>query len=233
GRNHYPQDIEETAQNAHPALRPSCVAAFRVEVEDEEQLAIVAEVDRQRYQEWKQAGSPAAAFVETLEAIRLAVAEAHDLQAHTLVLIKPGTIPKTTSGKIRRSHCRELWLKGGLELVDHATGPQLLQALARKPAPPEAQTPRTATEQTVATIWQEVLGLKHVGFRERFVELGGESVTAAHVLHRVNEHFGLRLSLEEAFAAHTVEELAALIERHRPASASDAPALRRQVTHEL
>src|SRR5215203_472431 len=100
GRNHYPQDIEVTAEESHPALRPGCGAAFAVDIEGEERLIVIQEVDRRR-----EAEAEAAA-----EAIRRAVAEQHEVQVHEVVIVRAGTIPKTSSGKIQRHAARAAWL---------------------------------------------------------------------------------------------------------------------------
>ncbi|HXU43886.1 MAG TPA: fatty acyl-AMP ligase, partial [Thermoanaerobaculia bacterium] len=114
GRNHYPQDLELTAERSHPALRPGCGAAFSVERpaawasgEIEERLVIVHELERGR-----QAEAEAAQ-----EAIRSAIAEEHEVRVEDVVLIRVGTLPKTSSGKIQRRACRQLYLDGGLDVV--------------------------------------------------------------------------------------------------------------------
>jgi acyl-CoA synthetase (AMP-forming)/AMP-acid ligase II/aryl carrier-like protein len=107
GRNHYPQDIELTVEKAHPALRPSYVAAFSVEVAEEERLVVVQEVKRHH----RSGGD------EVVAAIRQAVAEHHDLHVHAVALIRTGTIPKTSSGKIQRKACRAEFLSGSLDVV--------------------------------------------------------------------------------------------------------------------
>jgi natural product biosynthesis luciferase-like monooxygenase protein len=117
GRNHYPQDIELTVEQSHPALRPSCGAVFSVEIAGEEQLAIVQEVERTHLR--KLNGNDAIA------AIRKAVAEQHDLKAHAILLLKTGTLPKTSSGKVQRSACRDNFLAGSLDVVaDWSVNPQ-------------------------------------------------------------------------------------------------------------
>jgi acyl-CoA synthetase (AMP-forming)/AMP-acid ligase II len=104
GINHYPQDIERTAQAAHPALRTNCGAAFSVTDErGEETLVIVQEIERTE----RNRIDPA----EIRGLIRENVTEQHELFARHIVLIKPGALPKTTSGKIQRSLARKLWLK--------------------------------------------------------------------------------------------------------------------------
>ena len=109
GRNHYPQDIELTVEQSHPALQPDAGAVFSVEVEGEERLVVVQEVKRQ--------------FVRNLPvddivtAIRQAVAENHELQTYAIVLIKTGSISKTSSGKIQRHVSRAEFLAGSLTVV--------------------------------------------------------------------------------------------------------------------
>ncbi len=110
GMNHYPQDIERTMENNHPALRPNCGAAFTVSSDDdEEQLILVQEVERtQRHR---------AATEEIIGCIREAVTNEHEIAVHQIVLLPPGAIPKTTSGKIQRNLTRKLWLENRLEVV--------------------------------------------------------------------------------------------------------------------
>jgi acyl-CoA synthetase (AMP-forming)/AMP-acid ligase II len=108
GINHYPQDIERTVQVAHPALRPNCGAAFAVAGESgEETLVIVQEIERTE----RNRIDPA----EMKGLIRENVTEQHELFARHIVLIKPGALPKTTSGKIQRSLARKLWLERRFE----------------------------------------------------------------------------------------------------------------------
>jgi acyl-CoA synthetase (AMP-forming)/AMP-acid ligase II len=110
GVNHYPQDIEMTMQDAHPALRKNGGAAFAiVDQRGEERLVLVQEVERtQRLQ-------ISTSEVETR--IREAVGTEHDVAAHRIVLIRPGSLPKTTSGKIQRSLTRELWQRNELDVL--------------------------------------------------------------------------------------------------------------------
>lgn len=108
GSNHYPQDIELTVEASHPALQPSSGAAFSVTENGKEQLVIVHEVTRQGRQ---------ADANEVAAAIRQAISEKHDLQTFAIVLVKPMSIPKTSSGKIQRRATKTAFLEGGLEVV--------------------------------------------------------------------------------------------------------------------
>jgi len=110
GRNNYPQDIELTVQNSHPALRPSCGAAFTVENKGEEKLVVVQEVERT----WLRKVD----IDEVKRAIRKAVVQEYDLQVYAIALIRTGSLPKTSSGKIQRRGCRAKFLEGSLEILD-------------------------------------------------------------------------------------------------------------------
>ncbi|HZH79603.1 MAG TPA: fatty acyl-AMP ligase, partial [Archangium sp.] len=108
GRNHYPQDLELTVERSHPALRPGCGAAFAIDGTGGERLVIVQEVDPRKLPEKPE---------EVLGAVRQALAEAHEVQLHALVLLEPGSILKTSSGKIQRRACREGFLQRALRPV--------------------------------------------------------------------------------------------------------------------
>jgi acyl-CoA synthetase (AMP-forming)/AMP-acid ligase II len=130
GRNYHPQDIEQTVEQSHPAIRPSCCAAFSMEVEGEERLVIAAEIEPSyspRPNGSAHAGDGEAApeaepdaaagarggrrrtldAADVTRAIRQAVAATHEVQAHEVVLLKAGNVPKTSSGKIRRHDCKK------------------------------------------------------------------------------------------------------------------------------
>ncbi len=109
GLNHYPQDIEYTVEASHPAVRKGGGAAFSVEVENEERLVIAQEIDRTFLRKSN--------TDEIIGAIRQALSEEHELQTYAVLLLKPGSIPKTSSGKIQRQVCAALYLEGGWETI--------------------------------------------------------------------------------------------------------------------
>ena len=126
-RTHHPQDIEATVEQSHAVLRPHCVAAFAVEIEGEERLVVVQEVEHRMYQRLddhernKSRGSrrpPRHLNVDTVIGnICQAVAEKHDVQVSAVLLLRAGSIPKTSSGKIRRHACRIGFLNHTLDVV--------------------------------------------------------------------------------------------------------------------
>ncbi len=111
GQNHYPEDVEHTAERAHPALRPSGGAAFAIDDgdnDDQEHLVVLYEVDTR-------AGEPDVADIAA--AVRRAVSERHKIEVYAVVLVPKGSVPKTTSGKVRRLACRDRYLAGAMPLV--------------------------------------------------------------------------------------------------------------------
>lgn len=109
GLNHHPHDIEQTVERCAPGLRSGCGAAFSVDVAGEEQVVVINELTP-RYKNLDLAAIVAG--------IREAVALEHDLQVYSVALIAAGSIPKTSSGKIRRRACREAFINGSLEVIE-------------------------------------------------------------------------------------------------------------------
>ena len=109
GRNHYPQHIETTVENSHPVLRPNHGAAFSIDVNGEEQLIVAHEVNRTSLRNLN--------VDEVIGAIRQTVAEQNLANVYGVALLKTGTIPKTSSGKIQRRACQSKFLDRTLDVV--------------------------------------------------------------------------------------------------------------------
>ncbi len=107
GSNHYPQDIETTVENSHVLLRQGNVAAFSVDINNEEQLIVVKEARAKKNINWK----------EVIESIKKAILEAHNVQPYSIVLIQPKTIFKTSSGKIQRNATKKAFMENKLDIV--------------------------------------------------------------------------------------------------------------------
>jgi acyl transferase domain-containing protein/acyl-CoA synthetase (AMP-forming)/AMP-acid ligase II/NAD(P)-dependent dehydrogenase (short-subunit alcohol dehydrogenase family)/acyl carrier protein/SAM-dependent methyltransferase len=133
GANHYPQDIEVTARKSHPALQPDGGAAFSVECDGEERLVLVQELIRHHK----------ANLEEVVNAILEAVADIHGIPIHALLLVKPNSIPKTSSGKIQHAAARSMYLEGSFR-VEH----EWRQPSEATPVQQTSQTP-TGVEPSV------------------------------------------------------------------------------------
>ena len=108
GRNHYPQDIERSMEESHPALRASAGAAFTIDIAGEERLILVQELEARD-------ARTGVDWADITVEIRRAVVSNHDLVPHAILLVRAGTIPKTTSGKIQRQLLRQWYLAGELD----------------------------------------------------------------------------------------------------------------------
>ncbi|HEX8352282.1 MAG TPA: AMP-binding protein, partial [Pyrinomonadaceae bacterium] len=235
GRNLYPQDIEYTVESRHPSLRPGCGAAFSVTVGDEERVVVVQEVDR------RLEGAEADAVVVDIFG---AVAQEHELSVHDVVLIRAGSIPKTSSGKIQRHACREGYLAGSLDAVTR-----------RAPGPPEtaegaAEGAAVAAAGEAVLRREDLIALDAVGrrasvedflkgeaarvlrlprtrldARQPLVSLGMDSLAAVELKHAVEERLGVSISLsallDEAGVAEVADEI--LRELEQAAAAPRSP----------
>lgn len=109
GRNLYPSDIEYCVEHAHAALRTDNSAAFAVDIDGDEQLVIVAEVER--------AQRLSLDTESVINAIRQAVTTEFEVPPYAVVLLKTGSIAKTSSGKIQRSACRAAFVDGSINAI--------------------------------------------------------------------------------------------------------------------
>jgi acyl-CoA synthetase (AMP-forming)/AMP-acid ligase II len=119
GSNYYPQDIELTVEKSHPALRSGCGAVFTVESNGRERLIVVQEVKRSYL---RNLGTD-----EIIGNICQAVTFQHELRVHKALLLRTGTIPKTSSGKIQRNACRKAFLEGTFAILAEGNGASTLR----------------------------------------------------------------------------------------------------------
>ncbi|PSL57529.1 acyl-CoA synthetase (AMP-forming)/AMP-acid ligase II [Saccharothrix carnea] len=107
GRNHYPQDVEAVVEEADDVVRRGHVAAFAVPSLDGEAMVVVAErsskVPRQAVDQ-----------ARVRARVRAAVARHHDVRVRDVLVVEPGSVPRTSSGKLSRAACRALYLGGQL-----------------------------------------------------------------------------------------------------------------------
>ena len=209
GRNLYPQDVELTAEGAHPDLRPGGGAAFAVEAVEnggEERLVIVHEVGRRRGERVE----------EIAEAVRRAVAAEHEAQVHEVVLIRQGGLPKTSSGKVQRRLCRELYLQGELPVVGRsalaAADPAPEIAIALEPGALAALEPAERREMLAAWLRERaaaVLGVAASSISTQpLTALGLDSLTAVELKGSVEAALGLTVPLADLLQGIGVEGLA-------------------------
>ncbi|WP_240359708.1 non-ribosomal peptide synthetase [Pyxidicoccus trucidator] len=206
GLNHYPQDIERTVERSHPALRPGSGAAFSVEAGGEERLVIVYEVSA------KLAGN---GLDEVLEAIRRAVSLQHELAVHAVELLEPGTVPKTSSGKIQRHACRAGFVAGELQPLARFTQSGAAGNGSAAPGLEAARAPLSPLGQAVAEEVSRVLGHPAPEASEPLLL---DSLSSVELQHRLQARLKATVPLTRLLRGASLEELVTEVETALAAS---------------
>ncbi|MEM9185487.1 MAG: AMP-binding protein [Planctomycetota bacterium] len=238
GRNYYPQDIEQTAEAADPAVLPG--AAFSVEwgadpdrvdpdraaAAGEERLVLVCQIDRS----CRDGSRPA-----LVDAIRRAVLTEHEIDPAAVVLIRQGSLPVTSSGKVQRSLCRDRYQAGELTTL-HAWQATTAKAAGRAaPAPPELAglSIEAAAERIEEWMLEWLVDRADLEVtasdRDRpFAELGLDSLTAVELSGELEQAIAVPLPPIIAWNHPTPAALARyLAEQSRPAADAAADAATR------
>jgi amino acid adenylation domain-containing protein len=211
GRNHYPQDIEAAAEAAHPTLRTRRGAAFTIEGELADRIVLVQEVT----------GTSAVTQAEVTTAIRAAVVRAHGIDLDEIVLVRRGSVPRTTSGKTRRLAARDRY-------ADDGFGP----VLASWPQPGRGRAAgRPDFDPRIVAAAARVLGRSPLDLdvRRSLVAHGLDSVRAAELRVVLAQEAGLDLALPDLLGDASIVQLsvlarqsaAALVNADPPAAADE------------
>jgi amino acid adenylation domain-containing protein len=207
GRNHYPQDIERTVELSHIALRHGCGAAFSIEVSGEERLVVVQELKSHR----------ASNANEAITRIRAAISDEHELAVFVVVLIKTATIPKTSSGKVRRRACREEFLRGVLSVIAEwreTVAKGGAQELAEIAMPP----PRSAEEIEGWLKAQLALttgtSADEIAVHRPIASYGLDSLAAVTLAHRIESVLGVRLPFADLLQDNSLAQFTTLLGQH-------------------
>lgn len=209
GRNLYPQDLEQTAEMSHRALRISGSAAFTVPTEREERLVIVQELEFRQKPDLE----------AVIAAIRREIAETHEVEVYAVALIKPGSIPKTTSGKIQRRACRQAYLTGQLSLVEHNVLAAPIAPVSTQPVislSPD-QLLRKASEDRpglLATYLQHQIAqslqcsFDQVQLHYPLTSLGLDSLRVMTLKGQIEADLGVEIAIADFFKGITPDQLA-------------------------
>lgn len=205
GRNLYPQDIELTAERSHKTLRVGSVAAFAVEVEKEERLVVVQELEFRAKPD----------IDEVTAAIRQAITEEHEVEVYAVILIKAGTIPKTSSGKIQRRATKAGFLAGTLEVVGSSIL-EITQTTEREEVLTgrEFLTLEPKQQQKLLNFYlqklvAQVIRVKpsQINLEQPLGSLGLDSLKVFELKNRIEVDFGVTLPVAKLFDNTGISEL--------------------------
>lgn len=213
GENHYPQDIEKTVQNVSELFRKGGGAAFSIDINGQERLVVIQELLREGMRE-RNKDQVIAAIART----QAAIAEIHHLELYDLVLVKYGSISKTTSGKIQRYMNRKHYLNNELSTLYTLLDDQCINELQSHR---DYVEPGSEIEKELCLIWQEVLGVECVGMADNFFHLGGNSLLAAKLVVRVKEKFQVDFPLDTFFTLSSIKNMAIAIDEQEPKMTDD------------
>ncbi|WBS03684.1 AMP-binding protein [Pseudoduganella sp. SL102] len=208
GRNVYPADAEDAAARSHPALDPAGIAAFGIDDTDGadgEQLVLACELRRD---------SRHTDPVQVERAVQAALADMLALRAAHVVLLRPGALPRTTSGKISRSAARDAWLAGTLAVIAR---PAVAAAEGMQEIMHEA--PLLAIAARLAGV---PAGQVDAGWT--LGELGIDSLASVELLLALEHELGATVPAGCLAPDLSLEQLQALLAPAGPGAAGDLPA---------
>ena len=209
GQNYYPQDIELTVEQSHPILQPGSGAAFSVEIEGEERLVVVQEVVVRKDPE-----SIVQSDLDELDAliklISRNIVAGHELQAFAIVLIRRGTIPKTSSGKIRRHACRDAFLNRELYVLREWHERKQIEPVLPKPS--NAELDGHVPYGLASWVAQEIARIQgidqeRVDLNQPFAAYGLDSLAAIEFAHKLQTEFHVEVEVSEFFSDSTITEI--------------------------
>jgi amino acid adenylation domain-containing protein len=206
GRNHYPHDIEDTVRQCSGAWETDGCAAFSIDVNGEERLVVVQELTRKVDD-----------YQTLTRAIRAAVAGKHEIPLYAIAFTGKRRLPKTSSGKIQRRTCRELFLEGTLPVVFEWRE----TASALDHIEPECQQPIGPMETWLVSELAMVLKIDaaEIDHHQPIVSYGLDSLLTIELAHRIESTLAVVISPEILLGEISVAQLAAQLET-QAASAS-------------
>ncbi len=224
GRNHYPQDIEWTVDDCATRLgdespfTPGAAAAFAVETGGEERLVIVVEGTRALLRAAGPHGAGTAEAGRAIGELRAAIAHEHEVELHDVAIIRPGTLPRTSSGKVQRFRARELYRENGLELIA-SLRPSREASVETKPA--EAEAAPAATPLRDPAVVQEWLTARCAAMlgvspetlpaNADLAYFGMSSVTAMRLVGELEDWLKISLPQNLMWEHPTIEQIARFV----------------------
>lgn len=207
GRNHYPQDLEFTVSQSHPAFANGLGAAFTVEIDGTARVILVQEAA---------ITGKSANLNELLRTAVQAITEEHEIQMHLVALVQAGSLPRTSSGKIRRQECRSQFLNSELKLLAATRVPEAAlsdsyASMQDSAGQPPVDQDGASIEEALVAITADLLNLPatDIDLLTPLTVYGLDSLQIAELSSRVTDTWNVELPLEELVDAPTINSIAA------------------------
>jgi 8-amino-7-oxononanoate synthase len=225
GVNRYPQDIEQTVEDCHESIQSSAAAAFADDHGPRERLIITVEVQRSLEDDWN----------PVVQAIRRSVTAAHEIPPDAVVLVRHGSLPRTSSGKIQRHACLSAFREGSLRVVHQwlsweeglFDAPPMIAAATVQEIKDGFSASATQNKKTrdpdsdvvdlvkraVKNVAQERAKLLDLDTNV-VVDLGLDSLERLQIAHTLESSVGGRFPEDVLQEIETIREIAEAIEKH-------------------
>lgn len=192
GRNYYPQDIEFSVAEAHPALANGTTAAFSVFADTTEKLVVVSELKRTHIR----SVDP----VEVFNKVRAAISQQYQLDVDDIVLLRPGSIAKTTSGKIQRNQNRLNYIADELNVIASLAGSQ------------QSESGGAQDDDVLLSLLRDYVQLpRQVDEQLPLVQYGIDSIRAASLSYQLAQQYAVQLDFVQLLDGMSIAHLRKLL----------------------
>jgi len=198
GVNHYPQDIEYTVTHYQDDLSPGGCAAFSMTIDNREQLVVICEIKQ---------GQDQVFYSKVCAHIGNLIIDHHELAVHTIVLVPKKSLPKTTSGKIRRRYSKSLFINNEFTILCQWD----LSSTRKKSL--DTQKNKTPTELKLLAIYCSVFESKNIQLNDNFFALGGDSLSVMQLVAHIHESWEIDIDPHVFFEDLNVAEVAKIIDK--------------------
>lgn len=190
GRNYYPQDIEFAVGQSNNLVVKESIAAFSIDTQTEEQLIVAAEIEYQTNTKTK----------PILQDIKRKIIDEFEIAASNIVLVRKGTLLKTTSGKIQRKACKKAYLSNSLHTVV-----ALLSEVNFEKADLASFNQK---ELEIFNIIKDELNNQVIGKDTDLFNIGLDSIRLTRIAYRLGEHYDKDVPADFVIENSTISKIA-------------------------
>ena len=206
GKNYAPQDIEESVQQCDKALQRDAGVAFSLPSENGDECLVIVQEVRRNYMR-------STDLEDVIRNIRRAVLRDQEIDPAVVVLIRPASLPKTSSGKVQRKITKSRYVNNELLVIEQRTTQDMDEehrSLSEADHRRESQW-----EEILLALWADVLNkpCTQISVFDSFFDVGGDSLMAQQIIGYLQNHHHIEIEPTEMYHSPTIHSLANLIEQ--------------------